>query len=113
TLNDLLWQAGTRLVLDALDRLAETGELAVTPQDEEGVTFTHLLKKEDGKIDWRQSAAEIDRQIRGLNPRPGTWCDMPGGKRLKILAAEPVAGRGAPGEILPGGIVACGEGALK
>ena len=50
-------------------------------------TQTKKLVKEMGEIDWSDSAEQIDRQIRGLNPWPGTFTFI-GGKRLKILEAE-------------------------
>jgi len=67
-------------------------------------------------VDWTRAAAQVAAQIRGLSPYPGAWCDSPGG-RLKLLNARPVAGAGAPGEVLPGlptdGLrIACGTGAV-
>jgi methionyl-tRNA formyltransferase len=58
-----------------------------------------MLKKENGKINWSLSAAMIDRQIRALNPWPGTWAEFEG-KRIRILAAEISPAKGNPGEIL-------------
>jgi len=46
--------------------------------------------------------------IRGLSPVPGAWCEMKG-ERIKVLLAEPVAGKGTPGEVLSGLTIACGE----
>lgn len=113
SLNTMLWQAGTRLVLQALDELARTGNLKATAQSEEGVTFTHMLEKDHGRINWTQNAFQIDRQVRALNPRPGTWC-MVGGKRFKILALIKGAGMGTPGEVLSDhGDVACDGGAVR
>lgn len=111
-LNETLWAAGTRLLMDALAGLQENGTLPATPQDEGGVTFTHMLQKDHGRIDWSQGAADIDRQVRALNPWPGTWCLLPDGKRMKILQAKPEAGQGLPGEVLDDGRLACGAGAL-
>jgi methionyl-tRNA formyltransferase len=51
--------------------------------------------------------------VRGLSPWPGAWTEAKG-ERLKILYAEPVSGRGAPGELIGDDLtVACGDGALK
>jgi methionyl-tRNA formyltransferase len=47
-----------------------------------------------------------------LSPFPGAWFEAKG-ERIKVLMADPVAGRGAPGGILPDRAIACGEGALK
>ena len=109
-LNLELWQTGTKLLINALDDLSETGELKTTPQNEDGVTRCKLLKKEDGHIDWSQSADEIDLQIRGLNPWPGTWSIDEAGKRLKIFeaAVETYKADGIPGSVLESGNVVCG-----
>src|SRR3989344_2042826 len=56
-------------------------------EDHSQATFTKLLGREDGKIDWATPAAEIDRQIRALNPEPGTWTKLQD-KIVKILEAE-------------------------
>ena len=48
----------------------------------------HLLKKNDGQVNWNQTATTIDRQIRALNPWPGVWAQTQEGQRLKILTAQ-------------------------
>ena len=50
--------------------------------------------------------------MRGLSPTPGAWFEAEGA-RIKVLYAEPGAGKGMPGEVLNGLTIACGEGALK
>jgi methionyl-tRNA formyltransferase len=106
-LHDALAELGARLVVRALAELP-----ADVAQPSEGATYAAKLSKEDGKVDWRQSAAELDRRIRALNPWPGTFATM-GGEIVKLLAARPVSGGGPPGRILaPDFTVACGEAAL-
>lgn len=56
-------------------------------QDESAVTNTAKLNKKDGEINWDDDFAKIDRQIRALNPWPGTYT-MLGEKRLKIIEAK-------------------------
>ncbi|MDD9899745.1 MAG: methionyl-tRNA formyltransferase [Alphaproteobacteria bacterium] len=110
TLHDALAAQGAGLVVKVLDGI---DTLPRTPQVEEGTTYAKMLSKEDGRIDWTQTAIEIERQLRALNPWPGVWC-MRNGKRLKVLEAEIADGSGKPGAILHRDlIVACGEGALK
>lgn len=87
SLHDELSNLGARMIVDTLDELAAKKHLKSTPQDNSKTTYAPLLKKEDGKINWNKSAAEIDRQIRALNPWPGVWCRQ-NDKRLKILAAQ-------------------------
>ena len=55
------------LLLEALDGLSK-GTLAARPQPAEGVTYARKLEKHEALIDWRRPAAEIERQIRALQP---------------------------------------------
>ena len=57
-------------------------------------------------------AAEVDRQIRALSPFPGAWVEI-GGERVKLLRARLAAGEGAPGQVLGGFTIACGDGAVE
>ena len=50
--------------------------------------------------------------IRGISPAPGAWFEA-NGERIKLLYADPVSGKGAPGEVLEDFSIACGEGALR
>lgn len=91
TIHDSLSMLGGKMIVEALETLSKTGTLPHTPQPENGTTYAHMLKKEEGRIDWSKPAEDIDRQIRALNPWPGVWCETPSGKRLKILEAEPAS----------------------
>ena len=97
-----------------LERWA-SGALATRPQDEREATLIRPFRRVDGWIDWQQSAVDIDRRVRALQPWPGAWTTMDG-RRLHVRAAHPVAGvDGAMiGALLPGDWpqVACGHGAL-
>ena len=61
---------GSRLVLAALDGVAD-GTLVPQPQPQEGVTYARKIEREDGRLDWRQTAASLERQVRALDPWPG------------------------------------------
>ena len=109
--HDRLSRLGGALVVEALDQWSR-GEIAPRPQLLTGVTYAKKLRREEGAIDWRQSAAALDRLVRALNPRLATWF-MHGGERIKLIEAEPVAGKAAPGTVLDDRpAIACGEGAL-
>ncbi|MDE1149330.1 MAG: methionyl-tRNA formyltransferase [Azospirillaceae bacterium] len=111
-LHDTLSPMGARLIVTALDRL-NAGDLPATVQPEAGVTYAAKLAKEEGRLDFTKPATELDRQVRALTPWPGTWFEA-GAEKIKVLAAEPVAGTGAPGTLLDADLtVACGEGALR
>lgn len=111
SLHDELSAIGSAMIEDVLDELAEKGGLDLSVQPEEGVTYAHMLKKEEGRIEWKCSAEEIDRRIRALNPWPGTWCLAAGGKRLKILEVSLTDQKSDQdfGSILEGGFVVCGK----
>ena len=113
SLHDALAAQGGELIVDTLEQIAAGTPPAPQTQPEDGVTYAHMLAKDDGRIDWTKPAAEIERQMRALTPWPGVWC-MQGEHRLKVLAAEVAEGKGKPGEILDRHlIIACGVGALK
>lgn len=90
--HDQLSEMGGRLIIETLERLsvlpADQNRLPATQQNEEFVTYAPLLKKEDGHIDWNESAPQIDRQIRALNPWPGIMTIF-NGQKFKILKATP------------------------
>ncbi len=115
TLYSELAALGAAMIHEVIDDMAARDALPpMTPQDDARSTYAPMLKKEDGLIDWNQSAAEIDCQIRGLNPWPGVYSFNGKGHRLKVLEAVPVAEqtRAAPGTIFGKGLVACGQGSV-
>ena len=112
TLHDDLSAIGARLIVETMSRL-EGGSLLAEPQPPEGVTYAAKLAKEEGRIDWRRRAVEIDRQVRAFTPWPGAWFELKG-ERIKLISAKLVEGKGEPGEVLDDHLtVACGEGALR
>jgi methionyl-tRNA formyltransferase len=112
-LHDALAGMGARLICAALEKLPG-GELTAEPQPAEGVTYAAKITKEECRIDWRHSAAELDRHIRGLSPAPGAFTEIKG-ERLTILAAEIVPEQaGAAGVTLDDRLTtACGAGAVR
>ena len=107
-LHDALAEIGARLILRAL---AE--DPPAVPQPEHGVTHAPKITKEDGRLDWTQPAAALDRRVRALTPWPGTFFTI-GAETVRVLGAEVDAGDGAPGTVLDAvPRVACGEGALR
>src|SRR5712675_2951803 len=115
TVHDRLAELGARLIVSTLDGLAAK-TLEPVPQSEAGVTYAHKLGKEEGALDWRRPAAELERKVRAFLPWPGTWFDVQG-ERIKVLAAGLALAGGAPGTVSVGRdgfpVVACGIGGLK
>jgi methionyl-tRNA formyltransferase len=98
---------GADLLLETLDRL---DALVPRAQDSRAATLAPRLRKEDGLLDWTESAPALVARVRGLNPWPGAVTPGPGG-RLLIWRARALEGRGEPG-VLAGtaGSLAVGTG---
>ena len=115
SVHDRLAELGGRLIVSTLDALV-AGTLEAVPQPEEGVTYAHKLGKEEGALDWRRPAAELERKVRGFHPWPGTWFEF-NGERIKVLTAALALAGGAPGTVSLGRdgfpVVATGIGGLK
>lgn len=72
SLHDKLTAVGAEILPDVLkDWLV--GKINPQAQDNSQASYIGMLKKDDGLIDWSQSASEIERKIRALNPWPGTF----------------------------------------
>jgi methionyl-tRNA formyltransferase len=115
TVHDRLAELGGRLIVSTLDALvAKTIE--PVPQPDDGVTYAHKLGKEEGALDWRRPAAELERKVRAFHPWPGTWFAVEG-ERIKVLEAALALAGGTPGTVSIGRdgfpVVTCGVGGLK
>ena len=103
TLAGRLSLLGAELLIETLKGL-EDGTIAAVPQDHSEATYAAILKKEDGRIDFSRTAAEIDNRLRGFTPWPGAYTTFRG-TQWKILSARLAADvvAGVPGEIHPVG----------
>lgn len=114
-LHDILAEIGGAMAVESLEKLERQGHLGSETQDDDSSTYAYMLKKSDGIIDWSQSAHQIDRQIRALNPWPGVWTQMQG-KRIKILKAlvSDMSSDFKPATLInKNGHVVCGDGVLQ
>jgi methionyl-tRNA formyltransferase len=62
------------------------GGLEATPQPTDGATNTRPLRRDDGRLDPRRPAVELERAVRAYRPWPGTFVLGPTG-RLAVLKA--------------------------
>lgn len=119
SLTSRLAEVGAQLLIETVPLWVE-GRIAPQAQDESRASYSSLLDKEAGEIDWRLPATELWRRVRAFHPWPGsyTWWR---GKRLKVLKVVPLdIGLSAqPGEVvvLPAGLpavvgVGTGKGVL-
>ena len=113
SLTDELAQLGGRLIVTALEE-AVHGGITSHPQAEEGVTYAPKISREEGRLDWRRPAAELERRIRALDPWPGAFFEHDG-KRIRVLAAAVLLGaQYPPGSVFDDRLsVACAPGGLR
>ena len=107
-LHDRLSALGAALICTALAALP----LPAVAQGEQGVTYAAKIDKSEARIDWSRPAIEVDRQIRGLSPFPGAWCEV-ASERVKLLRSVLSDGQAEAGQVLSGFTIACGEGAVQ
>ena len=125
SLHDRLAQLGAELLVETIPGFV-AGTILPRPQPAAGASYAAKIKKEDGKIDWRQPARQIWNRLRAFTPWPGAFtylsADSLVGRAsppmlLKIWKVEVVEKFGAPGMILAvdktGIIVGCGQNALR
>ncbi len=96
SLHDRLAQLAPAVLHRAL-ALIETGSAPRQKQDHASATYAPKLSRQDGEINWHQSAGEIDCRIRAMTPWPGAFTHLPGHppELLKIhraLVAQPYTG---------------------
>jgi methionyl-tRNA formyltransferase len=106
TLTARLSVLGASLLIETLPAWL-AGEIRPRPQDESQATWCRTLRKEDGRLDWAQSATYLDRQVRASDPWPGAYTTWHG-RRLKVLRTQPWPDWSGPGQV--GQAVALGEG---
>src|SRR2546421_216882 len=125
-LHDTLARLGGDLMVRAIGAL-ERGQLQLTRQSDQGVTYAAKIDKSEARIDWNKPARAVLRHIHGLSPFPGAWCEIPiegEPARVKVLRCAIADGLtddgltddglGAPGELLDDSLaVACSDGAIR
>ncbi|PZR72643.1 MAG: methionyl-tRNA formyltransferase [Chthoniobacterales bacterium] len=120
SLHDSLGQLAPEALHEAL-ALLQLGKAPRLPQDSAAATYAGKLEREDGRIDWSESAAVIERKIRAIDPWPGAFTilrDEAGRERkLKIFRATVMAAASlSPGEVRRDGsnlIIGANAGALS
>ncbi len=85
-LSEKLSKIGAQLLIDTLPEWL-AGTIPAHTQEHTKATFTKMLEREDGRIDWHKPAEQIERMVRAYDIWPGTFT-MWSGKRLKILRAS-------------------------
>ncbi len=116
TLEGKLSQIGSDSLLSTLEDI-ENNKANFIKQNSKEATYARKLKKVDGLIDWKKTAAEIHNKVRGLIPWPGAYTVF-NKKILKIWKTEVLDQKtGKPGEVVKTEgdelIIGTGNGKLK
>ena len=115
-LTEELSEKGARLMVEVL---ADLSAYPATLQPDAGVTYAAKIEKAEARLDFSQSAEQVERQVRAFNPAPGAFFEIEG-ERVRVLRADIVAARPRLDGVEEAGVVldsqltiACGEGAIR
>ncbi|HSG55011.1 MAG TPA: methionyl-tRNA formyltransferase [Paracoccaceae bacterium] len=107
-LTEELAQMGASLMVQVL---ADLDAFPPTPQSGEGVTYARKVDKAETRLDFSQSAEQVERQVRAF--APATWFELDG-ERFRVLAAEVVDASGPHGTTIDDSLtIACASGAIR
>jgi len=96
TLHDKLAELGTNLLGETISKWIR-GMIKPQPQDDTKATFTKILTREDGKINWKKTAEVLEREIRAYLPWPGSytfWAKAGKLVQIKILKTRVLKSQG-------------------
>jgi methionyl-tRNA formyltransferase len=97
SLHDKLMEPGAALVVETL-RLMNEDAVKPVAQDDSLATYTGLVTKKDGRIDWNRDADYLNRLVRAMNPWPGAFF-MLDEEAVRVWEALPEGGSGEPGRV--------------
>jgi methionyl-tRNA formyltransferase len=115
-----LSELGALALVEALSLLA-MGKVTERPQDDALATFAPKIEREDARIDFTRSGAEVARTIRAFDPKPGAFSTL-ASNEIKLFGARVAHREGSGGDAEPGTVlgiddsgafVACGEGVVR
>jgi methionyl-tRNA formyltransferase len=98
SLHDRLAEIAPDTLLESL-KLLQAANAPRIAQDKTVATYAPKLDREAGRIDWKESAEQIERKIRAYNPWPGALTEFRK-RKLKLFSASIVDLQGKPGETL-------------
>ena len=111
-ISEKLSKIGSEYIVEALDDIFNEKN-KFTEQDHNNATYAKKIKKDEGKINWEESAKNIIGKINGLNPDPGAWFEYKK-KRYKIWKASVFDKIGRAGTILDNNfIIGCKDKSIK
>ncbi len=110
TLEERASAAAARLLVRALPEWL-AGRLVARPQPVEGVTLTRPLRREDGLLDPKRSAAELERQVRAYQPWPGSFLESVETGDERLIVWKTHVAESEPGDVA-GWFVSAADGGL-
>lgn len=119
-----LAELGAQALVEALGTM-RAGRARPEPQDDSAATLAPKIDRGTARIRWNETADEVARRIRAMDPSPGAWSTL--GGEVKMFGAVAIEaprerrgsggqGRAEPGEVLELDhrmVVAAGEGAVS
>jgi methionyl-tRNA formyltransferase len=116
SLHDALAALAPVALAEAME-LLHHGSAPRIAQDESSASYVGKLSRDDGRLDWSQPAAALERRIRAYHPWPGTFAVLAQGARVKIFPPIAVVDHATPARGVAmirdhQLLVGCGEGAI-
>tara|TARA_B100000427_G_scaffold239428_1_gene202317 strand:+ start:61 stop:981 length:921 start_codon:yes stop_codon:yes gene_type:complete len=112
TLSEILSKLGAKNLILVIEKI-ENKEIEFKEQDHSKATYAKKISKEEGKIQWNDSAKKILGKINGLNPNPGAWFEYKN-ERYKVWKAKIVKSKGIAGFTIDNQLtIACKENSLQ
>lgn len=114
--HDALAPMGADIIVKTINGMLD-GTVKPVKQNDNEATYAPMVDRENGIINWNDSAEKVHNVVRGCNPFPGAYGTLENGEKIKIWKTEKTdAKSGEPGEILSaskeGILVKCGDGAV-
>ena len=97
SLHDKFLEPGSALVVETLRKIS-AGAVKPVRQNNDQATYTSLVKKQDGRIDWNKGANYLSRLVRAMSPWPGAFFKLQE-EVIKVREASSELGNGEPGRI--------------
>ena len=108
TMAEKLSALAAEKILDNIDNILEN-KIEFKEQNHNEATYAAKIEKNEGQINWNETAESIIGKINGLYPSPGAFF-IYNGERYKILKASLTNSNGEIGEVLDNYLeVSCGN----
>ncbi len=112
TLSEILSKLGAKTLISTMKKI-ENNEIKQEEQNHGMATYAKKINKNEGKIEWNQSAKKILAKINGLNPNPGAWFEYKN-ERYKIWQAKIIESKGETGFTINDKLtIACKEDSIQ